>query len=211
MFDRFKWDCGKFMKFAVREILKMENMNGCNKIFGIGMSKTGTSTLKKCFLILGLTPHTGGSWRLVNFYKKGDYAALLKVAKGFKSFQDTPWFKMFKELDQAFPNSKFILTVRKDSLTHAKSGWAHMVRKGSRDGQITPEFIKKVVDRYEQHNQAVKDHFRDRPDDLLVVRYPAPCSCRGNVTSPLVNPFQFHWGGPKGPRLSLSGLIQLVA
>ena len=110
-------------------------MREFNKVFGIGMSKTGTTTLAECFQILGLTPHKGFDPKLKRLYQKGrGLEPMLREAENYRTFEDSPWYLAYRDLDQAFPGSLFVLTVRENSLTHAKSAWAHTVRAGARSG-----------------------------------------------------------------------------
>lgn len=140
------------------------------KIFGVGMSKTGTTTLARCFEILGLGPHKSYDYQLKHKLleeKNLDY--VLAQADNYRTFEDSPWYHIYRELDQRYPGSKFILTVRKDSLTHAKSSWAHGVRRGLRSGGIDPKYLEEKVRIYEEHNNGVLEYFKDRPNDLLVL------------------------------------------
>jgi hypothetical protein len=141
-----------------------------NRVVGVGMSKTGTTTLADCFEILGFTPHKGYDPTLRAARKKpGGVEKILKTAERYRSFEDSPWFHVYRELDQRFPGSKFILTVRRDSMTHAKSSWNHGVRGGTRRGASTEEYLQEKIRVYEQHNAGVREYFKDRPDDLLVI------------------------------------------
>ena len=140
------------------------------KVFGVGMSKTGTTTLGTCLEMLGFQPHIGFEPQLKRWMEDGgDVERLLLAATHYQAFEDSPWYHIYRELDQRFPGSKFVLTVRKDTATHAKSSWAHGVRRGQRTGAPTKEYLEEKSRIYEQHNQAVKDYFRDRPQDLLVL------------------------------------------
>lgn len=134
------------------------------------MSKTGTTSLGKCFRILGLTPQKSADQRLKNYYERtGDTAKLIKVAKKFRSFEDVPWYLVFEDLDKAFPGSKFVLTVRKNSMVHAKSAWNHGVRAGVRSGEPTASYLVAKMTKYENHNLRVREYFKNRPEDLLVL------------------------------------------
>lgn len=145
-------------------------MSDINKIFGIGMSRTGTTTLARCFKILGLGPHKCFDGELKEWVAAGsDLKRVFAVADNYKTFEDNPWYILYKELDERYPGSKFILTVRRDSLTHAKSSWTHGVQQGVRRGKPTEEYINEKIHVYEAHNQGVMEYFRDRPKDLLVV------------------------------------------
>ncbi len=145
-------------------------MKTINKVFGIGMSKTGTTTVGTCLEILGFLPHIGFEPQLKKWINDGkDIEHVLKFAERYRAFEDSPWYLIYRELDERFPGSKFILTVRKDSLTHAKSSWAHGVRRGQRNGGPSEEYLNEKIRVYEAHNNAVIDYFKDRPDDLLVL------------------------------------------
>lgn len=90
------------------------------------------------------------------------------------AFLDDPWHVLFRELDRWCPGSKFILTVRDPD------EWIESVTRhfGYRDVPVR-RWIYGVGDpvghedlyvrRYRRHIREVKDHFRDRPDDLLVM------------------------------------------
>ena len=45
---------------------------------------------------------------------RGDLAAAIEEAGKFDALQDVPWAALYRELDAAYPGSKFILTVRKE-------------------------------------------------------------------------------------------------
>jgi len=81
---------------------------------------------------------------------------------------------IFRQLDERFPGSKFILTVRHPD-AWIKSIVEHF---GCKDtpmrqwiyGVGHPQGNEVIyLRRYEEHNRDVLAHFRDRPDDLLVM------------------------------------------
>ena len=145
-------------------------MKRANKIFGIGMSKTGTTTLAECFRILNLGPHQSYDQRLKSaVVDHADVQSAVAAAEQFRTFEDAPWYLIFKELDAAYPSSKFILTMRASSEVHAISTWKHGVRSGSRKGLPTNEYMQAKMQEYENHSRLVLEHFRDRTDDLLIV------------------------------------------
>ena len=62
-------------------------MREFNKVFGVGMSKTGTTTLAECFEILGLTPHKGFDPKLKRLHRDGrGVEAILRTAEGYRTF-----------------------------------------------------------------------------------------------------------------------------
>ena len=90
------------------------------KVFCVGLSKTGTTTMKACFEQLGLDPVASPSSRDRNIpsfgrdIRRGHYERVLQYAQQFTSFEDRPWNigDMYRVLNEAFPKSKTILTVR---------------------------------------------------------------------------------------------------
>ena len=109
---------------------------------------------------------------------------VMKEAEKHESFEDWPWFMLYREFDRKFPNSKFILTLRKDTETYVKSLQGHHEREGIRNKdfikppwwdvvhEVNPEDwdYEKSARRYERHNHDVLQYFAGRIDkDLLVV------------------------------------------
>jgi len=85
------------------------------KIFCIGNGKTGTTSLEKALSDFGykLGCQEKGEL-LLNEYANRDFDKIINFCKSADAFQDAPFcFKYtFIHLDVAFPNSKFILTIR---------------------------------------------------------------------------------------------------
>jgi hypothetical protein len=87
-----------------------------DKIFCIGSGKTGTTSLERLLSQFGFTTGNqpvaevlGRDWLI---YQNPD--RIIKYCYTADAFQDAPFSYpgLHKELDNAFPNSKFILTVR---------------------------------------------------------------------------------------------------
>lgn len=98
----------------------------------------------------------------------------LELAGRFDAVEDMPWPLLFRELDSAFPGSKFILTVRDTErwytsiANHFGSNPNHVEQLTYGEDAPHPvgheERYKSV---YEAHNEAVRTYFADRPGDLL--------------------------------------------
>jgi len=100
------------------------------KVFGIGLHKTGTSTLGECLQILGykVCPEEAAYATLEDVVAK-DYRACLELARDYDGFEDSPWNcrNFYKVLDEAFPGAKFILTTRdEDRWFQSFLRWADM-------------------------------------------------------------------------------------
>jgi hypothetical protein len=149
------------------------------KVFGIGWAKTGTTTLGRCLRMLGHR-HVGQRLDLVPAYATGDHDAILREAAAADAFEDWPWILLYRELDRAFPGSRFVLTTR-DPDSWVRS-YLNMLR---RQGTASPELngIRRtlyglafpdvtpaeLVGRVQRHERDVRAHFRGRPGSLLVV------------------------------------------
>ncbi|RMA57964.1 sulfotransferase [Ulvibacter antarcticus] len=85
------------------------------KIFCIGLNKTGTTTIEK--FLFDNTYKLGNqeeAEHLVEDWFKRDFKSLITYCKKYEAFQDAPFSLpyTFIILEQYFPNAKFILTVR---------------------------------------------------------------------------------------------------
>ena len=89
------------------------------KIFCIGMNKTGTTSLETAFTDLGykLGNQNKAEW-LLQYYKAGNFEPVINFCKTARVFQDFPFSYpgTYLHLDKAFPKSKFILSVRSNPL-----------------------------------------------------------------------------------------------
>jgi len=153
------------------------------KVVGVGLPKTGTTTLGYCFRRFGFK-HRTFDMDLAVQLKRNNFGPVLKEAERYETFEDWPWFEIYRELDERFPNSKFILTLRKDTETYVTSLKGHHEREGIRnDGFVKPHWwnevhgvepnawdYEKSAQRYERHNREVLEYFGGRMNkDLLVV------------------------------------------
>ena len=100
-------------------------------------------------------------------------SVLQLLATPFRSFYDTPWYMLYRSLDEYFPGSKFILTLRRDAMTQALSDWNHNRTLGKCHGDMPEAYGEEQMRVYVEHNAAVLQYFQDRPDDLLTVCWEA--------------------------------------
>jgi len=158
------------------------------KVFGIGYPKTATSSLAKVLAILDYRSVHDPYDILPRFFpeelKNFDYdPAILDNHDAFSGIVCL----VYKELDRAYPGSKFILTVR-DEKTWLKSLQSHLANKTMltrTDAEIPLQpFVRSknlggdvwfvedhamdYLKAYQRHNQEVIDYFKGR-DSLLVL------------------------------------------
>lgn len=146
------------------------------KVFCIGAPKTGTTSVRHALEKLGFR-HKGWDRDLWLRFKEGNLDAVFDVAVRFDSFDDGPWNNgtLYRELDRRFPGSKFILTER-EPVSWLQSHEAHFTAVRLRNHpyliwrrSYSVEKRRDVLERYLERNRSVKDYFKDRPDDLLVM------------------------------------------
>ena len=152
------------------------------KVFGIGFHKTGTTSLGRALEAFGYRVAHGarearaslGQDTLMALLYGGAYDRLLDTAAPFDALVDNPWFLLFRELDERWPGSKFILTTRDES-RWLRSAVAYY---GSSESDLrywiygvgSPIGHEDLwLERYRAHGRAVRAYFADRPDDLLIV------------------------------------------
>ena len=178
---------------------------GRPKIFCIGRNKTGTTSLAKALVELDFTVGEQNlAERLVDDWARRDFQRLFLYCYTAQAFQDVPFSLpfTFQSLDQRFPGSKFILTMRDspeqwyrsvitfvatlfgggDAITadhlrrsvYVQPGWAY---QAYRLIYSTPDdgLLNKdvLIASYNAHNAAVMEYFRHRPGDLLVLNISA--------------------------------------
>jgi hypothetical protein len=138
------------------------------KVFCIGLGKTGTTSLKEALRILGYRlVRLPLDWRGITDFD----AALPGVSAA-----------MFPELDAAYPGSKFILTVRD------VDGWLKSIerdmglkqgvdreKREERKKVLTMKYGRSTFDReafrsaFHEHEAKARKYFENRPGALLVL------------------------------------------
>jgi Sulfotransferase domain/N-terminal domain of galactosyltransferase len=159
------------------------------RIFGIGMHKTGTTSLHRALQILGYdswhwsSAHAAKAiWREMN--NEGHSVTLER----YHAASDLPMPLLYKQLDLAYPRSKFILTVRSNEewlgsvrkhfdpvFNQWRPGWdqdpfthrAHNLLYGRKDFDA-----QTMIGRYMRHNSEVWRYFKSRPESLVTIEHP---------------------------------------
>lgn len=144
-----------------------------SKVFGIGFHKTGTSSLAEALRILGYTV-TGPNGVEDPEIARNLIPMVMKLTQEFDAFQDNPWPIVFREMDEACPGSKFILTIRNDK-QWINSVCNHFGKKSTPMRKFIyglgyPKGNERIyLKRYNDHNKEVLKYFDSRPHDLLVM------------------------------------------
>ncbi|HET7503416.1 MAG TPA: sulfotransferase [Kofleriaceae bacterium] len=137
------------------------------KVFGIGLSKTGTTSLTRALELLGL--------RAIHY---PPLPAVLDLLSEYDAATDTSVACMYRELATQFPDTKFILTVR-DEASWLRSAEGEFARR-----EVTLEWKLEVrrrlfgttawdparfLDGFRRHDREVRAYFADQPHRLLVM------------------------------------------
>lgn len=145
------------------------------KIFGIGLNKTGTTTLAACFRELGFR-HTSCNLRLMQCVDRGDLAPVFDHADRYDSFEDWPWPLLYQELDRRYDDAKFVLTRRSSASVWFNSLKRHALRTGPTEyrsiayGHFMPLGKREEhIAIYRRHNSAVRSYFSRRDDKLIEI------------------------------------------
>jgi hypothetical protein len=159
-------------------------MTSHRKVFGLGLSKTGTSSLGEALNVLGIrTIHYPSDESTFECLRNGRYR--LPILEEYQGAVDIPVAPFFAQLDAEYPGSRFVLTIRDPQawLRSVALHWELMLEGWHRypHFQRFQEFISACVygsigfsrERflyvYETHRRNVERYFADRPGDLLVI------------------------------------------
>ena len=157
------------------------------RIFGVGLHKTGTTSLHEALTILG---YDSSHWPSAH-WARAVYQEMVSMGKSTTlerhyAASDLPIALLYRELDMAYPGSRFILTVRDEDawIDSVRRHWDPATNPFRKSWNHDPasHFLHKqlygrkdfdrdtMLARYRRHNAEVREHFKDRPDDLLVLR-----------------------------------------
>lgn len=149
-----------------------------SKVFGIGLSKTGTTSIASALELLG---YKTKDYMGLSTYIPGDLSSIdLHEIDAHDAFTDTPIPSFYRELDAKYPQSKFILTIREMDpwLKSCKKQFtkrsAETVNAASNElfndlygcTSFDAEKFKKGYDRF---TAGVLNYFKDRESDLLII------------------------------------------
>ena len=155
------------------------------RIFGIGLHKTGTTSLHAALRMLGFE---SDHWKNAHWAKaiwEEMLAGKSKTVEQSYALSDLPIAILYKKLDKAYPGSKFILTMRSEGswLRSIEDHW-DINCNPFRAQWATDPFSHKVhklvygqqgfdavlfLARFRKHNEDVRAYFKGREDDLLVM------------------------------------------
>ena len=159
------------------------------KVFCVGFHKTGTSSM--AVLLESLRYRVQGAYRVrdegfVDRLANGELDELMAVVGSHDAFKDNPWPVLYRELDERFPNSKFILTKRD------KNAWIRSITNHFGAQRVPDSPMRRWIyghgspvgheesylERYERHIAEVEEHFSGRTGDFLALDVSRPKAAR---------------------------------
>ena len=150
------------------------------KIFCIGFHKTGSNSLGAALAQLGyrVSGAVGFDWTAEDL-AYGGAKHCIETMEEFDAAKDMPWPHFFRQLDEAYPGSKFILTLR-DADAWFQSLESHFGHKATelnafaygRDCARARGHKDHWVRVYIKHIADVREYFQARPGDLLEMNLP---------------------------------------
>ncbi|GLB48654.1 sulfotransferase [Neptunitalea lumnitzerae] len=164
--------------YVGKHFYKMYNLKP--KVFGIGLNRTGSSSLGRFFEMLGYKHsfECYGAEKLKIFLN--DKAALKKEMDKFEMHEDWPTAQVYKLLAEYYPDAKFILTLRDtpeqwfNSLLNTSGQEAAPFNKTKEliygYGVITEAQREELIGVYENHIKEVTEFFSNTPERLLILK-----------------------------------------
>ena len=140
------------------------------KVFGIGLNKTGTTSLKLAMEYLGYRT-SGSNKALLREVRKGNVEPAIRHSRDFDSFSDWPWPLIYRELHEEYGDRAFYILTRRSSFekwfasieTHARSSRLFS-GQGLAYGYYRP-FGREAAyaEIYNRHNDEVRAYFTSGP------------------------------------------------
>jgi glycosyltransferase involved in cell wall biosynthesis len=147
------------------------------RVFGIGLNKTGTTSLHEALTILGYESlHWGGPAlrRLIEVSLETGEPMLSRLDPRFDAFSDIRTLSVnFERLDKEYPGSRFVMTVRPvdDWVESRRRHVEYNVRRkaaGDYDGNFLVVEEQEWREEWETHLVNVRTYFAGRDDFLEV-------------------------------------------
>ena len=155
------------------------------KVFGLGLSRTGTRSLTTALHVLG--------WDTIHYPTDAQSLADMRRADGrfgildhYDGITDITTIPFFREIDAQYPDAKFILTSRDAAswIRSATNHWTNRPAFGDPRKTVQQLEVRRLLrnavygmldfDRdhfaevHRQHERPIREHFAGRPGKLLV-------------------------------------------
>lgn len=148
------------------------------KVFCIGLSRTGTTSLHLALVACGLSGVHYSS-PIAMRWLNGDYSP--DTTKGFQTFSDVPVAVYFKQLAETHPDALFIYTRRDPEKWLASVERHYQTTPPPSQYSILRDYVRaaaygsilfsrsRYLDKFHEHEEHVTSFFRDQPEKLLTL------------------------------------------
>ncbi len=165
-----------------------------SKVFGIGLSRTGTLSLTHALAVLGLRAthfpmDRATRAEIANYLRANDSSTSLRLTAlaRWDAITDTPAACTYDALDRAYPGSRFVLTVRdrESWLLSCERYWhdvllpllerrppevrdyINLINRAIYETEVFDSGLFNAA--YDRHLISVTDHFHGRSRDFIVL------------------------------------------
>ena len=151
-----------------RELSEFEDSPTRPKIFVIGLSKTGTTSVGDALSLLSFARLGWEDLRsrfLFRSYLKGKLHPFISLTHHYDAFEDLPWGLVYTDMARLYPDSRFILTLRGNEEDWLRSVTEHTARRkwighdfvyGAAEAEGNEEMYLQA---YRNHTTCVREFF----------------------------------------------------
>ena len=145
-------------------------MSKPHKVFGIGLNKTGTSSLRTALVTLGYN-HCTLRGQMTHKYFNNSFSQIFKTVEEYDSFEDWPWPLMYKQVFEKYgETARYVLTRRRSPEAWVESLKAHSMgtnpdsnpRKRIFGFDYPHGAEARHIEYYENHLSEVRQYFADQ-------------------------------------------------
>ncbi|KAH8701590.1 hypothetical protein BGW36DRAFT_423897 [Talaromyces proteolyticus] len=166
------------LALAITSPLQQTRYTG-RKVFVIGLSRTGTTSLGDALASLSLRRSGWNdihSRHLYHMFAANRTAPLISYARKYDALEDLPWALAYKHLATAFPDARFILTTRMNETNWLQSMERHTERRewiGNKKTfgckKVCGEKCRETfLETYREHNKEVRKFFEEEGQGRLL-------------------------------------------
>lgn len=152
------------------------------KYFGIGLPKTGTTTLGDYYESCGIKRFYGADIALTHQVMRGNYYRLNQRLTQFDGFEDNPWCILYELLLARYPDAKSILTYRSSPERWLDSCIRHYQIYGPQFSfrqifgcGIPLGHEHQYINCYSSHLEKVESFFFNYPSQFLTICFEDDC------------------------------------
>lgn len=146
------------------------------KIVCVGCVRTGTTTFSECMRLLGFRHQSYNHEIVRQFMARNDQPAW-DALEAFDSVDDWPFFTMYREIADRYPDAKFFLTTRSspekwlssmETHTQRLEGYLRHIHRHFFGAEYPRNNRQAFLDYYNRHNEEVRRFFGD---DLVEISW----------------------------------------